>query len=116
MTANVCYRAVLESMANAEAVDRFEFIAESEVFEFEHWPLERRKIEEQIAKERATLLLPRHVVVVIGGGSGIGKAAARRFAGEGAHVVVADLDGDRAEGVAAECPPQVPRPGHRGTR
>jgi rhamnulose-1-phosphate aldolase/alcohol dehydrogenase len=101
-TANLCYRAVLEAMANAEAVDRFQFIDEADVFEFEHWPLERRKIEEQIARDRATRLLPRHIVVVIGGGSGIGKASARRFAEEGAHVVVADLAGELAEGVATE--------------
>jgi meso-butanediol dehydrogenase/(S,S)-butanediol dehydrogenase/diacetyl reductase len=31
-----------------------------------------------------------HVVVVIGGGRGIGRATALRFAAEGAHVVVAD--------------------------
>jgi hypothetical protein len=43
------------------------------VFAFEHWPLERRKVEEQIAKERATRLVPRHIVVIIGGGSGIGR-------------------------------------------
>jgi rhamnose utilization protein RhaD (predicted bifunctional aldolase and dehydrogenase)/NAD(P)-dependent dehydrogenase (short-subunit alcohol dehydrogenase family) len=102
VTANLCYRAVLETIANAETVDRFQFIPEKDVFEFEHWPLERRKVEEQIAKERATKLLPRHVVVIIGGGSGIGAAAARRFAEEGAHVVVADLDGDMSQGVAAE--------------
>ncbi|HUF35086.1 MAG TPA: class II aldolase/adducin family protein [Gemmatimonadales bacterium] len=90
VTANLCYRAVLETIANAEAVERFEFIAEPDVFEFEHWPLERRKVEEQLARERASRLLPRRVVVVIGGGSGIGKAAAARFAEEGAHVVVAD--------------------------
>jgi len=102
VTANLCYRATLEAIANAEAVERFEFIAERDVFEFEHWPLERRKVEEQIARERASKELPRHVVVVIGGGSGIGAAAARRFAEEGAHVVVADLDGATAESVAAE--------------
>ena len=108
VTANLCYRAVLETIANAEAVDRFEFIPERDVFEFEHWPLERRKVEEQIARERATQLLPRHVVVIIGGGSGIGKAAARRFAEEGAHVVVADLDGDMSQGVATEVAAQFP--------
>jgi rhamnose utilization protein RhaD (predicted bifunctional aldolase and dehydrogenase)/NAD(P)-dependent dehydrogenase (short-subunit alcohol dehydrogenase family) len=102
VTANVCYRAVLETIENAEAVDRFEFIAERDVFEFEHWPLERRKVDEQIAQDRATRLLPRHVVVVIGGGSGIGRSAALRFAEEGAHVVVADLDGVMAESVASE--------------
>lgn len=102
VTANLCYRAVLETIANAEAVDRFEFIAEADVFEFEHWPLERRKVEEQLARERASRLLPRRVAVVIGGGSGIGKAAAARFAEEGAHVVVADLDPEVAGRVAAE--------------
>ena len=101
VTANLCYRAVLETIENAEAVDRFEFLAESDVFEFERWPLERRKVEQQIATERATQLLPRRVVVVIGGGSGIGRSAALRFVEEGAHVVVADLDRTSAESVAA---------------
>ncbi len=108
VTANLCYRAVLETIENAEAVDRFEFIAERDVFEFEHWPLERRKVDEQIAKDRATKLLPRHVVVVIGGGSGIGRSAALRFAEEGAHVVVADLDGAVAESVASDVAARFP--------
>ncbi len=108
VTANLCYRAVLEVIANAEAVDRFEFLPEPDVFEFEHWPLERRKVDEQTAKERAGKLLSRRVAVIIGGGSGIGRAAARRFAEEGAHVVVADLDGDTSEGVAAEITSKLP--------
>jgi rhamnose utilization protein RhaD (predicted bifunctional aldolase and dehydrogenase)/NAD(P)-dependent dehydrogenase (short-subunit alcohol dehydrogenase family) len=108
VTANLCYRAVLETIVNAEAVDRFQFIAESDVFEFEHWPLERRKVDEQLAKDRATRLLPRHVAVVIGGGSGIGRSAALRFAEEGAHVVVADLDGAAADSVATAVAARFP--------
>jgi rhamnose utilization protein RhaD (predicted bifunctional aldolase and dehydrogenase)/NAD(P)-dependent dehydrogenase (short-subunit alcohol dehydrogenase family) len=108
VTANLCYRATLESIRNAEAVSRFEFIPEPDVFEFEHWPLERRKIDEQIAKERTTKLLPRHIVVIIGGGSGIGKAAATRFAEEGAHVVVADLDISNSEAVVREIADRFP--------
>ena len=42
------------------------------------------------------------VAVVTAGGSGIGAATGRRFAREGAAVVIADLSGRRAEAVAGE--------------
>jgi NAD(P)-dependent dehydrogenase (short-subunit alcohol dehydrogenase family) len=41
-------------------------------------------------------------VVVTGAGSGIGRAAALRFAAEGARVVVADINADGAEAVVRE--------------
>jgi NAD(P)-dependent dehydrogenase (short-subunit alcohol dehydrogenase family) len=41
-------------------------------------------------------------VVVTGAASGIGRACATRFAGEGARVVVADRDRERVEAVASE--------------
>jgi NAD(P)-dependent dehydrogenase (short-subunit alcohol dehydrogenase family) len=47
-----------------------------------------------------TLDLKGQCVVVTGGGHGIGRALAERFAAEGAHVVVADINGPRAEKVA----------------
>ncbi|MFG1791025.1 3-oxoacyl-ACP reductase [Nocardia sp. NPDC049149] len=42
------------------------------------------------------------VAVVTGGGSGIGLATVRRFAAEGAKVVVADIDATSGEAAAAE--------------
>jgi NAD(P)-dependent dehydrogenase (short-subunit alcohol dehydrogenase family) len=42
-------------------------------------------------------------VVITGAGSGIGAALARRFAAEGARVVVNDIDAAAAQAVAAAC-------------
>lgn len=42
------------------------------------------------------------VAVVTGGGAGIGRAIARRFAQEGAHVVVAEISSESGQAVAAE--------------
>jgi len=42
------------------------------------------------------------VAVITGAASGIGRASARRFAAEGAHVVVADLDEDGGTALAEE--------------
>lgn len=44
------------------------------------------------------------VVYVTGGASGLGEAAARRFAAEGARVVIADIDEDGARKVADSLP------------
>jgi NAD(P)-dependent dehydrogenase (short-subunit alcohol dehydrogenase family) len=42
------------------------------------------------------------VAIVTGGAGGIGSATCRRLAADGARVVVADLDGDRAQAIADE--------------
>ena len=47
-------------------------------------------------------LLEGQRAVITGGGSGIGRATARRMADEGASVAVIDINGDAAQGVAAE--------------
>lgn len=52
--------------------------------------------------DRRTGRLQGKVAVVTGAGSGIGRAAALRFAAEGAAVLVTDVQGAAAEAVAAE--------------
>ena len=42
------------------------------------------------------------VVIITGGAQGIGEACARRFASEGAHVVLGDVDDTRGNALAAE--------------
>jgi rhamnulose-1-phosphate aldolase/alcohol dehydrogenase len=99
LTSRACYRATMEAMAGAEAVERFEFLSEAEQVEIEYWPLERRKIEESAKMRRE---LDGKIALVVGAASGIGRATALRFAEEGAHVVAVDLDGDGAKNVADE--------------
>lgn len=49
-----------------------------------------------------TARLDGRIAAVVGGGSGMGRAVARRLADEGAHVYVADLSEQAALGVAEE--------------
>ncbi len=48
------------------------------------------------------MLLDGKVAVITGAGSGVGRASALRFAEEGASVVCADVDLDRARGTVAQ--------------
>ena len=49
-----------------------------------------------------TQRLKDRVAIITGGASGIGLATARRFAAEGATVVIADVDATTGEAAAAE--------------
>jgi rhamnose utilization protein RhaD (predicted bifunctional aldolase and dehydrogenase)/NAD(P)-dependent dehydrogenase (short-subunit alcohol dehydrogenase family) len=70
----------------------------SEAFRIEYWELEEAKIQRQ-PKEKQ---LSRQIVLVVGGGSGIGREVSLLAAERGAHVMVADRDVVGAEKVAEE--------------
>jgi rhamnulose-1-phosphate aldolase/alcohol dehydrogenase len=92
------YSLAIDVMRASEAVSRYQGLPRQEAFDIEYWLLEEAKLKRQPAEKE----LARNVVVVIGAGSGIGKAVAHRVAKEGAHVVCADLSADAAQQTAQE--------------
>lgn len=70
----------------------------SEAFRIEYWALEEAKLRRMPPEAEFS----RRILLVVGGGSGIGREVALLLAAKGAHVVVADQNGDAAKSVASE--------------
>ncbi len=88
-----------ENLAQAfQVYSNYVAMPASEAFRIEYWMLEEAKIRRQPPEKE----LSRQIVVVVGGGSGIGREVALLVAERGAHVVVADRDTAGAERVAEE--------------
>jgi NAD(P)-dependent dehydrogenase (short-subunit alcohol dehydrogenase family) len=63
-----------------------------EAFRIEYWALEEAKIRRMPAEQEFS----RKIVLVVGGGSGIGRAAVLQLAALGAHVMIADKNVESA--------------------
>lgn len=92
------YSLAIEVMRASEAISQYQGLPRQEAFDIEYWLLEEAKLQRMPPDKE----LARNVVVVIGAGSGIGKATAHRVAKEGAHVVCVDVDAAAAQTTAAE--------------
>ncbi len=69
-----------------------------EAFRIEYWLLEEAKLRRQPPEKE----LSRRIALIVGGASGIGRAAALIAAERGAHLMIADRDLAGAEAVAQE--------------
>jgi len=92
------YGCAIEVMRGAEAIDEYVALPQQEAFDIEYWQLEEAKLRRMPAEKE----LARHIVVVIGAGSGIGREVALRLSRDGAHVVCADLYLDAAKDTASQ--------------
>ncbi|MCC6427687.1 MAG: bifunctional rhamnulose-1-phosphate aldolase/short-chain dehydrogenase [Phycisphaerales bacterium] len=92
------YNCAVEVMRGAEAIGEYVALPQQEAFDIEYWLLEEAKLR-RMPPERE---LAGRVTVLIGAGSGIGRAAANRLANEGAHMVCVDVDLAGAQSAADE--------------
>jgi len=90
------YKAAVEAMRGAEAVDTYTALDRQEAFDIEYWALEQAKIERMPPEEE----LAREIVAVVGAGSGIGEESVGRLIGEDATVAALDIDEEAAETTA----------------
>jgi rhamnulose-1-phosphate aldolase/alcohol dehydrogenase len=92
------YVNAINVMRGAEALSTYAPISDAEKFRIEYWALEEAKLQ-RMPKPKSH---EGRIAFVTGAASGIGKAIAARLAAEGACVVVADLDLEKAQAAAAE--------------
>jgi rhamnulose-1-phosphate aldolase/alcohol dehydrogenase len=92
------YINAINVMKGAEAISEYTALPRQEAFNIEYWLLEEAKLLRQ-PKPKA---LSGRVAMVTGSAGGIGKAIAKKFAEEGACVVLNDINEERLAGAKEE--------------
>ncbi len=92
------YINAINVMRGAEAISSYTALPHQEAFNIEYWLLEEAKLS-RMPKPKA---LSGRVAFVSGSAGGIGKAISKKFAEEGACVVISDIDDDRMNNTLAE--------------
>ena len=87
------YINAINVMRGAEAVSEYTSLPRQEAFNIEYWLLEEAKLQ-RMPKPKA---LTGRIALVTGSAGGIGKAIAKKFAAEGACVIINDINEERLQ-------------------
>lgn len=92
------YTNAINVMRGAEAISTYTSLPRQEAFDIEYWLLEEAKLQ-RMPKPKP---LSGRVALVTGSAGGIGKAIAKKFADEGACVIINDINQERLNSAKEE--------------
>lgn len=92
------YTNAINVMKGAEAVSEYTALPHQEAFDIEYWLLEEAKLQ-RMPKPKA---LSGRIALITGSAGGIGKAIAKKFAEEGACVILNDINQERLSAASEE--------------
>ena len=99
------YINAINVMRGAEAISEYTSLPRQEAFNIEYWLLEEAKLQ-RMPKPKP---LSGRIALITGSAGGIGKAIAKKFADEGACVMINDINTERMEGAMSEFQKQFGR-------